>query len=125
MSGMKKILVGLLTIIPLFTFAQYEDIAPGWEKKKDRATIIMKMDELINRMSFELECDKAEISYIVMENYKFFKMQKNHKNFPKKLSMKACGITYIYLIQCAPNEYGKPKEWIKGKWIIDPATMKE
>jgi hypothetical protein len=122
---MKKILAGLLAIIPLFTFAQYEDIAPGWKKYKDRAPIIAKMDELVDRLSFEFECDKEQISYIVLEKYKFYKMNKNDLNFPKKLAVKVCGTTYTYLIECPPNSYGKPNGWIKGKWIVDPIAKEE
>jgi len=125
MSGMKKILAVLVVIIPMFSFAQYEDIAPGWKKAKDRAIIIAKMDELVNRLSFELECDKSEISYIELEKYKFFKMNKDDMNFPKKLAVKVCGTTYSYIIDCAPNSYGKPNTWIKGKWIVDPEMKEE
>ena len=49
---MKILALLLILCIPLSSLAQYEDIGPGWKKKKDRELIVMKMDELINEVSF-------------------------------------------------------------------------
>lgn len=118
---MKKIIACLLICVPLFSFAQYEDIAPGWEKDKERVIIIAKMQELINLVSFEMDCHKSEISYLVTEKYTFYKLKKDDHNFPKKVIVRACRESYVYLNLCPANGYGDPKDWSQGKWTLIPA----
>lgn len=122
---MKKILAILIVLIPFTSFAQYEDVAPGWTKDKDRILIIQKMDELIDKVGFEYDCHKSEISYQVTEKHLFYKMKKDNLHFPKKVTVRACRKTYYYRCECAPNAYGKPSEWIKGKWILESTAEEE
>lgn len=122
---MKKIIACLLICVPLFSFAQHADIAPGWKKEKDRALIIAKMDELINLVSFEYDCHKSEVSYLVKEKYKFYSLNKDDHNFPKKVIVRACRESYEYINLCPANSYGKPKTWIQGKWTLIPAEEEE
>ncbi|NNC83449.1 MAG: hypothetical protein HKN79_07720 [Flavobacteriales bacterium] len=118
---MKNVIL-ILLCTPLMFHAQtelpYADIAPGWKKDKDRAYIIQKMDELIDEVSFEYACAKEEVSYLVTEKYDFYRLNKDDRNFPKEVSIKACGETYYYLIECLPNDDGDPKDWFKCKWIL-------
>ncbi|NND95112.1 MAG: hypothetical protein HKN45_09615 [Flavobacteriales bacterium] len=119
---MKSIIASLLAFVPLLSFAQYEDVAPGWEKEKYRELIISKMDELINEVSFEYNCDKSQITYLVTEKHKFYQMKKDDLHFPKYVTIKACDETYYYECECLQNAYGKPKEWVKGKWVLLPSN---
>ena len=122
---MKNFILGLLILFPLITFSQHEKIATDWKKEKDRILINNKMNELIDRVSFELECDTSNITYTVVEKYYFYGRKKDMMNFPRKLTVKACGHTLGYINDCPPNSYGKPKGWIMGEWIVDPEFKKE
>lgn len=122
---MKNIIVLLFVIIPILSFSQHEDIAPDWEKEKDRILINDKMDELLNRVSFELECDTSMITYTETEKYTFYGRKRNNMNFPKRVTVKACGNTLIYLAKCPPNSYGKPKGWIMGKWVLESSEKED
>ena len=115
---MNKLIAFLLIVFPVIAFSQHPDIAPGWEKEKDRLSIDAKMDELINRVSFETECDTSQISYIVLENYDYYGRGRDDKNFPKTVTIKACGENINYFIDCPPNATGKPKGWLAGDWTL-------
>lgn len=122
---MKKVIIALLILLPITSFSQHNDIAIDWKKEKDRVMINNKMDELIKRVSFEMECDTSEIAYTVVEKYSFYGRKRDNMNFPKKVTVKACGHTLYYINKCPPNSYGKPKGWIMGEWIVDPKTKKD
>jgi hypothetical protein len=122
---MKKILAALILCIPFMSFAQYEDVGVGWKKKKDRALIVQNMDKLINEVSFEYNCAKSEISYLVTEKHIFYQMKRDYLHFPKYVTIKACGETYYYHSECLQNGYGDPKDWIKCPWVLLPAEEEE
>lgn len=117
---MKVLLAVFVLSIPFSFFAQYEDIAPGWQREKSRLLIIQKMDELIDQVSFDYDCEKEKITYLVKDKHLFYGRGKDDLHFPKHVMVKACGVTYKFICECAQNEYGKPKEWIKGEWILIP-----
>jgi hypothetical protein len=117
---MKHILFAIIAFLPLSSFAQYDDIAPGWQKKKDRPLIVQKMDELINKVSFEFGCDKSEISYLVTEKHIFYQMKRDYLHFPKYVTIKACGETYYFYSECPQNKYGDPKDWLTCPWVQLP-----
>ncbi len=83
------------------------------------------MDELINLVSFELDCHKSDITYLVNEKYTFYKLKKDDHNFPKKVIVRACGNSYDYINLCPQNGYGKPKDWIQCKWTLIPVEEEE
>ena len=122
---MKQIILSLVILLPFLSYSQHEDIAPDWKKEKDRILINNKMNELIDRVSFEFECDTSEITYTVVEKYSFYGRNRDMMNFPKKLTVKACGHKLSYINKCPPNSYGKPKGWIMGEWMVHPETIKD
>ena len=122
---MKKLALLLILCIPLSSLAQYEDIGPGWKKKKDRELIVMKMDELIKEVSFENNCDTSQITYLVTEKHIYYQMKRDYRHFPKYITINACGEKLYYYSKCPQNGYGDAKAWYKCPWELLPSEEEE
>ena len=116
---MKITILSILLFLPFLTLAQYADIASGWTKEKDRTKIDSKMNELMTRVSFETDCPKEDITYMVIDKYKFFGAKKDHLNFPKTLGVSACGKKLTYILLCIPEPDGNLPKWVDGTWELN------
>lgn len=116
---MKHILFFVLYLIPFIGFSQYDDIAPGWTKEKDRKLIIEKMNQLITRVTLETDCPKEQISYTVVDTYVLQEKWKKHE-LPKTIVVKACGDKLVFINIVINGSV--PESWYSGNWTLNSVS---
>ncbi|MEM7162715.1 MAG: hypothetical protein AAF487_09795 [Bacteroidota bacterium] len=107
-------------VLAIAVNAQHEDVAPGLTKDKHRNLIDTKMDEIINRIKIQTECQE-EITYTVVDTYLYYKDQK--KNLPKTVIFEACDQKLTYINYLAPIYSATVGGWYTATWTLD-ATSK-
>ena len=110
----------------VFSYGQYEDIAPGYTKEKHRNFIIQKMDLLIKRVHLETDCPKAQITYTPLEyvNNCGSKVLPE-KRLPKSIMVAACGNKLTYILPDA-NSKCLLESWSTrtSAWVLNSVRSK-
>lgn len=93
----------------------FDDIAPGFSKNKQRNVIKEKMASLLKLASLENDCPVSEFAYEVIDEFKRFYTSKT-KELPQKILLTGCGKRYLYVNESINGNYYL---WGDAQWTLE------